>query len=203
VAGRDNGLNAPYSPGDANLDGVVDTQDFAIWNANRFTSEAAWSRGDFNADGVVDGSDFNVWLKNRFERVPPAVAANAKRLVRPVRQAAMPSQIDHIVMFSTASRSALRQQFGSKSGDPFYVTPDSVFVTANTPVGKRHVLQWNAPRQRREISNEAKAELIDIVLANDSLRPNADTLSHISQHELDIFLLSIFLSNYGIGQEYW
>ncbi len=56
----------PYLLGDANLDGVVDTSDFNIWNQNKFTSVAAWSAGDFNADGVVDTSDFNIWNTNKF-----------------------------------------------------------------------------------------------------------------------------------------
>ena len=51
----------PYLLGDANLDGVVDGQDFLVWNNNKFTSVAAWSAGDFNADGVVDGQDFLIW----------------------------------------------------------------------------------------------------------------------------------------------
>ena len=48
----------PYLPGDANLDGLVDGSDFHAWNANRFTSVAAWTAGDFNADGLIDGDRF-------------------------------------------------------------------------------------------------------------------------------------------------
>ncbi|MEM7315823.1 MAG: Ig-like domain-containing protein, partial [Planctomycetota bacterium] len=51
----------PYLPGDGNLDGVVDTSDFNIWNANKFTVRNDWSTGDYNADGVIDTSDFNIW----------------------------------------------------------------------------------------------------------------------------------------------
>lgn len=60
------GPGRAYRRGDANLDGVVDGSDFNLWNANKFTTAAAWSRGDFNADGVVDGSDFNIWNGNKF-----------------------------------------------------------------------------------------------------------------------------------------
>ena len=56
----------PFRPGDANLDGEVDGSDFLIWNANKFTSTAAWCRGDFNADGAVDGNDFVLWNSNKF-----------------------------------------------------------------------------------------------------------------------------------------
>ncbi|MEM7312659.1 MAG: LamG-like jellyroll fold domain-containing protein, partial [Planctomycetota bacterium] len=55
-----------YRRGDANLDGVVDISDFNLWNANKFTPQAAWCSADFNADGVVDISDFNIWNANKF-----------------------------------------------------------------------------------------------------------------------------------------
>jgi hypothetical protein len=55
-----------YLEGDANLDGVVDGQDFVEWNANKFTATAAWCAGDFNADGLVDGQDFLLWNANKF-----------------------------------------------------------------------------------------------------------------------------------------
>ena len=57
---------AAYLPADANLDGVVDTSDFNLWNANKFTATPAWCAGDFNADGVVDASDFNIWNSHKF-----------------------------------------------------------------------------------------------------------------------------------------
>ena len=41
----------PYLLGDSNLDGVVDGQDFIIWNGNKFTSTGKWSQADWNADG--------------------------------------------------------------------------------------------------------------------------------------------------------
>jgi predicted outer membrane repeat protein len=52
---------APYRPGDANLDGFVDREDFDTWNANVFQPIAAWCSGDFSADGFVDGVDFGIW----------------------------------------------------------------------------------------------------------------------------------------------
>jgi hypothetical protein len=57
----------PYLPGDINLDGSVDGSDFNIWNANKFTSVAAWCSGDITADGSIDGSDFNVWNAFKFQ----------------------------------------------------------------------------------------------------------------------------------------
>ncbi len=55
-----------YRSGDANLDGVVDGQDFIVWNSHKFSNTSAWSQGDFNADGVTDGRDFIVWNQNKF-----------------------------------------------------------------------------------------------------------------------------------------
>jgi hypothetical protein len=48
-------------PGDANGDGLVNGQDFSVWNRHKFTSGSNWSRADFNGDGVTDGTDFNIW----------------------------------------------------------------------------------------------------------------------------------------------
>ena len=63
-----------YLAGDGNLDGNVDGSDFGIWNANKFTTTAAWCSGDYNADGAVDGSDFGIWNANKFTSAA-AVAA--------------------------------------------------------------------------------------------------------------------------------
>ncbi|MEM8681221.1 MAG: hypothetical protein AAGF97_17885, partial [Planctomycetota bacterium] len=61
------GTGLRYLAGDANLDGVVDGQDFIAWNNNKFSNTAAWSAGDFNADGLVDGRDFIIWNNNKFQ----------------------------------------------------------------------------------------------------------------------------------------
>ncbi len=63
------GLTASGNPvqyGDADLNGLVDGQDFIVWNAHKFMATSAWCDGDFNADGVVDGSDFILWNQNKF-----------------------------------------------------------------------------------------------------------------------------------------
>jgi hypothetical protein len=60
------GNGVDYLYGDANLDGFVDGTDFGVWNANKFTAQAAWCAGDFSADGFVDGSDFGHWNQNKF-----------------------------------------------------------------------------------------------------------------------------------------
>ncbi len=65
-ASAENGFASPYKLGDANLDGVVDGQDFIQWNGNKFTSTLAWSNGDFNGDGFADGQDFILWNSNKF-----------------------------------------------------------------------------------------------------------------------------------------
>ena len=71
----------PYLPGDANLDGVVDGQDFIEWNTHKFTNTAKWCSGDFNADGVVDGADFITWNGNKFTSSDSFVAVPEPGLV--------------------------------------------------------------------------------------------------------------------------
>ena len=61
--------------GDANLDFVVDGQDFLVWNNNKFSSGTAWCSGDFNADGNTDGSDFIFWNNNKFQNADQAIVA--------------------------------------------------------------------------------------------------------------------------------
>ncbi|MEM8680091.1 MAG: hypothetical protein AAGF97_12125 [Planctomycetota bacterium] len=56
----------PFLDGDANLDGVVDGQDFIVWNGSKFSGTGLYSLGDFNGDGITDGQDFIVWNGNKF-----------------------------------------------------------------------------------------------------------------------------------------
>jgi hypothetical protein len=67
VAGTVNLPNqAAYLPADFNLDGLVDGQDFIVWNLHRFSDTALWSAGDANADGRTDGADFIIWNNHKF-----------------------------------------------------------------------------------------------------------------------------------------
>lgn len=66
LAGSQNGFQSPYKPGDANLDGFVDGQDFIIWNENKFSSTLRWSQGNYNGDSINDGEDFLLWNSNKF-----------------------------------------------------------------------------------------------------------------------------------------
>ena len=64
----------PLPIGDANLDGDVDGQDFAIWNAHKFTAAAAWCSADFSADGFIDGQDLLLWNAHKFTSASAAPA---------------------------------------------------------------------------------------------------------------------------------
>ncbi|MEM8681270.1 MAG: hypothetical protein AAGF97_18135, partial [Planctomycetota bacterium] len=71
-AGRENlASGQAYLRGDANLDGIVDGNDFIAWSANKFQDIPKWSHGDFNADGRVDGQDFVIWNQNKFTAARP------------------------------------------------------------------------------------------------------------------------------------
>ncbi len=50
--------------GDANLNGVVDGDDFTIVTDNLGRAVNGWDRGDFNYDGVVSGDDFTLLVEN-------------------------------------------------------------------------------------------------------------------------------------------
>ena len=51
-------------PGDANLDGSVDLQDFGILKANFGREDADWSMGDFTGNGAVGLQDFGLLKAN-------------------------------------------------------------------------------------------------------------------------------------------
>ena len=50
--------------GDANLDGVVNGEDFTIMASNLGKQVSGWDRGDFNYDGTVNGEDFTLLTAN-------------------------------------------------------------------------------------------------------------------------------------------
>ena len=50
--------------GDANLDGVVNGDDFTILVGNLGKAVTRWDQGDFNYDGVVNGEDFTLLVGN-------------------------------------------------------------------------------------------------------------------------------------------
>ena len=50
--------------GDANLDGIVNYDDFQILEANYGTTNDYWEQGDFNDDGTVNSQDLNLLRQN-------------------------------------------------------------------------------------------------------------------------------------------
>ena len=89
LAGEVNlGSGISYLPADADLSGVVDGEDFIIWNAYKFTGlgngggGGLWDSGDFNADGFVNDRDFIIWNNYKFQS-SSAVALPASTLSRP------------------------------------------------------------------------------------------------------------------------
>jgi hypothetical protein len=67
--------------GDANFDGVVNSDDFSIMAAHfgKQTSNG-WEQGDFNYDGVVNGNDFGVLAANfgkSANTAPPGLSLGA------------------------------------------------------------------------------------------------------------------------------
>jgi hypothetical protein len=63
-------------PGDANRDGVVNTQDFSLLSANFNNAAAGWDQGNFNSAGGTNTQDFSILSANYNQSgVPPAAAA--------------------------------------------------------------------------------------------------------------------------------
>jgi hypothetical protein len=50
--------------GDAELDGDVDSDDLAIWVANKGSTGTSWLTGDFDFDGDTDVNDLILWYAN-------------------------------------------------------------------------------------------------------------------------------------------
>ena len=63
-AAEHNGLDSAYLPGDANLNGVVDSVDLNALALNWGNDVSRWSLGDFGADGRVDAADLNALAIN-------------------------------------------------------------------------------------------------------------------------------------------
>ncbi len=56
-------LLAEATPGDINLDGVVDSLDLSQWQLHHGQTGQFWTQGDADQDGDVDGSDFLIWQR--------------------------------------------------------------------------------------------------------------------------------------------
>ena len=65
------------APGDANVDGVVDTRDYQIVQQQQ-ASTGAWRDGDFDANGTVDNLDLEIWMSARFSDLRPTRTASTR-----------------------------------------------------------------------------------------------------------------------------
>jgi hypothetical protein len=64
-------------PGDANLDGIVDSKDFSMLASYFGQSDTYLATGDFNGDGITNALDFNVLAANYGQTTPAAIVASA------------------------------------------------------------------------------------------------------------------------------
>ena len=72
-----NGFATPLLPGDANLDGSVDSADLNRLALSWRQEIALWSAGDFTADGVVNSGDLNELALNWQTSIPVGISASA------------------------------------------------------------------------------------------------------------------------------
>jgi hypothetical protein len=70
-------------PGDANLDGTVDTLDFNVLAANFGGTQRTWQTADFNFDGLVDTLDFNALAANFGRTSANATSGSGAAIVVP------------------------------------------------------------------------------------------------------------------------
>jgi hypothetical protein len=71
--------------GDANLDGIVNTEDFTLFSHNLGQSGMMWDDGDFNYDGTVNSEDFTLLSEN--------LGQSAQIAAAPLVQASVTSQV--------------------------------------------------------------------------------------------------------------
>ena len=62
-------------PGDANLNGIVNFEDFAQLSNNFNATETLWEDGNFNQDGITNFADFVLLANNFGNMVPSGLAA--------------------------------------------------------------------------------------------------------------------------------
>jgi hypothetical protein len=86
--------------GDANLDGVVNAEDFTLFSQHMGQSGMMWDEGDFNYDGTVNAEDFTL-ISNNFGQESDAAAAITPIVGAPIVAAA--SLADTSLVNSSAS----------------------------------------------------------------------------------------------------
>ena len=101
-------IEAAVPAGDANLDGVVDSKDFAILKKNFGGARKFWEQGDFNHDGAVDGDDLAI-LKKNLKGLTTAQAAEVDALAKDNRPKAKPAAATRPASSKSATKTAPRK----------------------------------------------------------------------------------------------
>jgi hypothetical protein len=95
--------------GDANLDEVVNLQDFNRLAANFGGSNKIWSQGDFNYDGLVNLQDFNVIAANFGMTFGPTITPDDwAALAAAIPEPALSLPLLGVVAWTAVSRRARR-----------------------------------------------------------------------------------------------
>ncbi|HZZ43721.1 MAG TPA: dockerin type I repeat-containing protein [Tepidisphaeraceae bacterium] len=71
----DNVLIRSLAPGDANHDGVINADDYALIDRGAAKALTGWSNGDFNNDGVIDQNDYLLIDTSYLQQTPSAAAS--------------------------------------------------------------------------------------------------------------------------------
>ena len=76
--------------GDANLDGVVNAEDFTLFSQNSGHADMPWDDGDFNYDGSVNAEDFTLFAHNLGQSAVLASQAGDLEIANGVSLAGVP-----------------------------------------------------------------------------------------------------------------
>ena len=169
------------APGDANVDGVVDTRDYQIIRKRR--SSGKWTDGDFDASGTVNDADLTVWIDAKFlDLRPKPVASN-----RPSRSAATLENVKkHAVSLQTSQGTPPTE---TNTVNPYFATwnapnPAGSAVPPAPPIWRRVASQTpTQSRIQRPVSSGQHSYLafVDQVLdqlANESTSSLVSTKSN-------------------------
>ncbi|MFB3892804.1 MAG: hypothetical protein ACE15C_12355 [Phycisphaerae bacterium] len=61
-------------PGDANIDGIVDMNDYITWFNSYGRTGVGWQQADFNGDNLTDMADYIVWFNHHGQTGPGGAA---------------------------------------------------------------------------------------------------------------------------------
>jgi hypothetical protein len=131
--------------GDANLDGRIDEIDAKILLSSMFSAASGWSSGEFTGDGIVDGQDFIVWNSNKLDLTPsaasPAATEDAGNIVGDFNGDGAVDDLDIDLLCSAMQKKAMQTNIAITDGDSeFDLNRDGLVSRADLEMLVRDVI---------------------------------------------------------------